>query len=53
MDAVALIRDSGVLNPHAKLDEMLKLSERLSREAREQGHIFIFTNVVLVSCPFD
>lgn len=51
IDAVALIRDSGVLNPDAKLDDILKLSERLSTEARARGHVFIFRNVVLVECP--
>lgn len=52
VDALALIKDSGVLNPDAKLDDILKLSERLGTQARADGHVFIFRNVVLVECPF-
>jgi hypothetical protein len=52
LEAIALIKSSGILNPNAKLDEVLKLSERLTAEAQAKGHVFIFRNVVLVECPF-
>jgi hypothetical protein len=51
LDAIALIRSSGILNPNARLDEVLKLTERLNAEAQAKGHVFIFRNVVLVECP--
>lgn len=51
LEAIALIRSSGILNPDAKLDAVLKLSEQLNAEAQAKGHIFIFRNVVLVECP--
>ena len=52
LEALALIKSSGVLKPNAKLDAVLKLSERLGAEARARGHIFIFRNVVFLECPF-
>jgi len=52
LKAIALIRASGVLSKDAKLDEVIKLSERLGAEAQARGHIFIFRNVVLSKCPF-
>ena len=52
LDAITLIRSSGILNPHAKLDEVLKLTERLNATTQAKGHIFIFTNVVFSKCPF-
>ena len=51
LEAIALIRSSGILNPNAKLDEVLKLSEQLTAQAADGGHIFIFRNVVLIECP--
>ena len=51
LEAIALIRSSGILNPDVKLDAVLKLSEQLNAEAQAKGHIFIFRNVVLVECP--
>jgi hypothetical protein len=50
--AIAMIKASGILNPNAKLDDVLRLSERLSTEALAGGHTFIFRNVVFSECPF-
>jgi hypothetical protein len=50
--AIAMIKASGILNPNVKLDDLLRLSERLNREAAAAGHIFIFRNVVFRECPF-
>ena len=50
--AIAMIKASGILNPNAKLDDILRLSERLSSEAAAGGHTFIFRNVVFSECPF-
>jgi hypothetical protein len=52
LEALALIKSSGILKPNAKLDAVLKLSGRLGAEARARGHIFIFSNVVFRECPF-
>jgi len=51
MEAMAMIRASGILNPNARLDDVLKLSERLGAQA-QAGHVFIFREVVFVECPF-
>jgi hypothetical protein len=50
--AIAMIKASGILSPSAKLDDILKLSERLSSQALAGGHTFIFRNVVFSECPF-
>ena len=50
--AIAIIKSSGILNPDAKLDAIIKLSEQLNTEARAGGHVFIFSNVVFRECPF-
>jgi hypothetical protein len=47
-----MIKASGILSPSAKLDDILKLSERLSSQALAGGHTFIFRNVVFSECPF-
>ena len=50
--AIALIRESGLLNPSATLDDVLKVSEQLRAGATAQGAVFIFTQFVFRDCPF-
>lgn len=52
--AVELIKASGILNPDAKLDGLLRLAQELEPDvsaARPRFHIFIFREVVFVKCP--
>ena len=51
LKAIAMIKKSGLLNPDAKLDEVLRASEQAATRSNRGGHIFIFRNVVLVECP--
>jgi hypothetical protein len=50
--AIALIRESGLLNPSATLDDILKVSEKLRAGATTQGAVFIFTQFAFRDCPF-
>jgi len=50
--AIALIRQSGLLNPNATLDDILRVSERLKAGATAQSAVFIFTQFVFRDCPF-
>lgn len=48
--AIELIRSSGILNPDAKLEDLLGLTDSLTRQS--PGHIFIFHEVVFIKCHF-
>jgi hypothetical protein len=50
--AIAMIQASGLLNPNATLDDILKVSEQLKARAAPAGAVFIFTQFVFRDCPF-
>jgi len=53
--AIELIKSSGILNPNAKLDGLLRVAQELEPEAvdaKPRFHIFVFREVVFVKCPF-
>jgi hypothetical protein len=50
LKAIALIRESGLLNPDAKLEEVLRLFDRTGGSAKGTDHFFIFRNYVLSGC---
>jgi hypothetical protein len=52
LKAIALIRQSGLLNPDAKLDEVLRFFEQTGTSAKSLSgaHLFIYTNYVFSGC---
>jgi hypothetical protein len=53
--AIALIKASGILNPDAKLDGLLKVAQKFGTAtpaAAPRFHVFVFREVVFVKCPF-